>query len=451
MAKAKKRRSLFAKVVETKKQHLRFKVLKNRRMQAPARWMLNEVYKTYEDIDGNFLEQFQSDGFDARYFELYLHAYFSRSGYQIERPKPAPDFVVERNGIRVAMEATTVNPSTSGAIAKHGKKIKDMSPDEYLEYQHEELAIRFGSPLISKLKKKYWDMTQCKGMPFVIAIQAFHDSESLTFSDHALSRYVFGIDHTAKLTKKGKLRVRGKKVKEHTLGTKVIPSGFFKLPNAEHVSAIIFTNSGTNAKFLRMAYQHGRDNDRLIMIRQGYAYDPNPDSQDACYFTYNLDCPPLVESWGNGLVVLHNPKCAHPIPQGYFVDAIDHYIDGNRMASEVRQWHPLSTHTFVTDLGKTKEHLFKIPFRTPSLVVMSIPKLEFQALVGINHDTNPVIEENGWYSDESNSFLSVIFRDKVDNDWGTAILARDLLGRLSFPPSDGRGGSINYTAWCSRR
>lgn len=34
---------------------------------------------------------------------------------------------------------------------------------------------------------------------------------------------------------------------------KQIPSGFFNLPDAENVSAVLFTNTGTIPKFLRMA------------------------------------------------------------------------------------------------------------------------------------------------------------------------------------------------------
>ncbi len=430
MAKAKKRRSVFAKVVDTKKQHPRFKILKNRRTLRPARWMLNEIYKTYEDIDGNFLEQFQSNGFDARYFELYLHAYFSRTGFQIDRPKPAPDFIVERDSIKVAVEATTVNPSTTGAVAKHGKKIKEMSQDEYLEYQHQELAIRFGGPLVTKLKKKYWNKRQCKNLPLVLAIEAFYDEESLAFTDLALSRYVFGIDQTGKWSKAGKLKIKSKKVTKHKLGSKVIPSGFFKLPDSEHISAIMFTNSGTNAKFLRMGFQHGIDNDRIVLVRQGKSYDFNPDAIDPCHFSYNLDCPPLVESWGQGLVVLHNPNCIHPIPRGYFAGAVDHYMDSNRMASELTGWHPMSSHTFIFDLNEAKAKVSKLPIRTPSIAVASIPKREFQAIIGINHDNNPILEESGWFTDETTSFLSVLFRDKVDNDWGMAILARDSLSRF---------------------
>ncbi len=151
--------------------------------------MLEDVFKTFKDPDGNFVEQFQTTGFDTRFFELYLHAYFSRSGYTIDRSFPNPDFLVELGGVRAGVEATTVNASTSGVIAKYGKKIEDLDETELPEYVRNELPIRFGSALYSKLQKAYWDKPQCAGLPFVIAVEAFHDEGSLHFTDTALVDY----------------------------------------------------------------------------------------------------------------------------------------------------------------------------------------------------------------------------------------------------------------------
>lgn len=269
------KKTLFRAVVEKRKQHRSYKALRSSAASLPARWMLDVIYATFEDSDGNFLEQFQTTGFDTRYFELYLHAYFSRSGYRIERPKPSPDFIVERDGLRVAVEATTVNPAKAGTIAAEGKAISDLDEAGLNEYMRNELAIRFGSPLFSKLKKRYWESKACKDLPFVIAIEAFHDDESLMFSDAALARYVFGVDQlTGNWDASGMLTVSTSHVSEHKVGAKTIPSSFFAQPDAENISAILFTNSGTNAKFGRMGYQHGAGNETISVRRSGFAYSP---------------------------------------------------------------------------------------------------------------------------------------------------------------------------------
>ena len=38
----------------------------------------------FQDVDGNFVQQFQSTGFDARLWELYLYALFTEQGYGFE-------------------------------------------------------------------------------------------------------------------------------------------------------------------------------------------------------------------------------------------------------------------------------------------------------------------------------------------------------------------------------
>ena len=113
------------------------------------RRMLEDVYQEFEDPDGNFLEQFQTNGFDARFFELYLFAYCARSGFAIDRTRSAPDFLVTRDEITVAVEATTVNRSKSGPLVEM-KAVSELSEEELRAYQDNELPIRFGSALLRR-------------------------------------------------------------------------------------------------------------------------------------------------------------------------------------------------------------------------------------------------------------------------------------------------------------
>lgn len=57
-----------------------FTALRKAPADHPGRAMMEEIYAEFEDPDGNFLEQFQTTGFNSRFFELYLFAYLSRSG-----------------------------------------------------------------------------------------------------------------------------------------------------------------------------------------------------------------------------------------------------------------------------------------------------------------------------------------------------------------------------------
>ena len=165
-------KTLFVPVVSQEKLNSNFKLLMDHPSYHPARSMLDHIYQGFIDQDGNFLEQFQTTAFDARFFELYLYAYFSKSGFEVDQTFQRPDCIVTRNGLTVAVEATTVNPSG----AKHSERNvlpSELSPEDYSHYLDNELPMKFGSPLFSKLNEEYWKLDQCKDKPLVLAIEAF--------------------------------------------------------------------------------------------------------------------------------------------------------------------------------------------------------------------------------------------------------------------------------------
>jgi hypothetical protein len=421
------KKTLFNPIVPLAKLRSMFEHIRTEAGYEPARWMMDEIYQTFDDPEGNFLEQFQTTGFDARCFELYLFAYFSRSGFSVDRRYANPDFLVSRNGLTVAVEATTINPSISGAIAKFGKKISDLSEEELREYLQHELPIRFGSPLFSKLKERYWEREHCRDLPFVLAIEAFHDQESLALSDSSLSQYLYGFNQLGALMQGGNLKISTSPIDAHLVGDKKIQSNFFSQPDTEHISAVMFTNSGTSTKFARMGYQHGIGCKIIDMTRTGYCFNPDPNAVDPTFFSYDLDEPPFVESWGQGLVVHHNPNCLYPVSKEFFIEAVQGYAEDGFFKSDHPSWYPIASKTLILHLGEAKKKLAEaLPYRTPRLAVGAITKAEFQATCRfIVPDSNPIGEQHGWFSDETGAFLGVVIRDKTDNDWGFVVLARD--------------------------
>jgi hypothetical protein len=103
---------LFDPVVPEEKLNSNFADIRTATTTIAVRAMLEGVFESFEDPDGNFKEQFQTTGFDSRFFELYLYAYFSRSGFSVGRSHPYPDFMVERDGTKACIEATTVPESS---------------------------------------------------------------------------------------------------------------------------------------------------------------------------------------------------------------------------------------------------------------------------------------------------------------------------------------------------
>jgi hypothetical protein len=149
----------------------------------PARAMLREVCAEFPDPDGNFVEQFQTNGFDARTFELFLFAMFKDLGHHIERERRL-DFILSRKGQTACVEAVVASPPPNHGIIPYTHDAPTRSPEELQGYLEQEMAIRLGSPLFSKLQKKYWTLPQTQGKPLIFAIENFH-AGALHFGDTA--------------------------------------------------------------------------------------------------------------------------------------------------------------------------------------------------------------------------------------------------------------------------
>ena len=138
---------LFEPIVPAKDLHSSFVQIMKSRTHPASRRLLQRVFEALPKPDGNFVRDFQTTGFDARIWELFLAAFFRSVGLKIEQPYDRPDFLLSSASGDVWVEATTANPTQNIQFNKVGK-------DHWSE--QEEIAIKLGSALYSKLKKKYW-------------------------------------------------------------------------------------------------------------------------------------------------------------------------------------------------------------------------------------------------------------------------------------------------------
>jgi hypothetical protein len=284
----------------------------------PARAVLREVAGTMIDPDGNFVQQFQTHGFDARTFELYLQALFTEAGHSIDRSHDRPDFLISRDGLTVAVEAVTATPPPRKDYQPYEQFPANppKTQEEAMRYLKHEVAIKFGSPLYSKLKKKYWTLPHVAGKPLVIAIETFHGG-ALNLSATSISQYLFGIDHRHWFDDGGNLVVEGGTILQHE-GSKVIPSNFFGLPDAEHISGILFCNAGTIPKFGRIGQQGAHRSSAVRMVRIGDCWDPDPNAISPEPFAYEVGDPQVpLEPWRDGAVFIRNPHALLPVPPGW--------------------------------------------------------------------------------------------------------------------------------------
>lgn len=340
----KKRVDLFAPVVPIERQHPYFVKLATEPSFLPARSIIGEMMPHFIDIDGNFVEQFQTTGFDARLWELYVDAYLVEEELFINRDHGAPDFIVAKYAKSVAIEAVIVgrkndNPpkyfKTAPALT-----IVDARSDEV----QDSMSIKFGSPLYTKLQKRYWTLDHVKGNPLVIAVADFHDDRSMLWSGTSLLRYLYGVKHDFQHDERGQLVISPLKIASHKAGSKEIPSGFFSQPEAENISAVLFSASGTISKFNRIGRQSGYVHPDVTMIRMGTCHDHDPNAVLPRLFQYTVD-ESCGETWSEGLSMFHNPQALYPVPEELFPSIAHHRFRDGQIVSHIPDFHPYSSFT----------------------------------------------------------------------------------------------------------
>ncbi|AZO18081.1 hypothetical protein EJ069_27425 [Mesorhizobium sp. M2A.F.Ca.ET.043.05.1.1] len=314
---------MFDQIVTNEKLHPQYVSLRDMFSYAPARGMIDEIAEKLVDVDGNFVEQFQSTGFDARTFELFLNTMFAEQGHEVLRDYDRPDFLLRRDGIEVFVEAVTANHPGQASGQPYQAFPEPKSLADASEYHLNEGPIRLGSPLYSKLKKRYWELPHVKGKPLILAIQDFHAPGSLANSSSALSMYLNGAMATSWKDEAGSLSVSTAQIQKH-VGSKEIPSGFFAQPGAEHISGVLFANSGTIAKFNRMGQLGKHHSNAVHVFRYGTHYNWDPNATRPFPFLYEIgdpEAPP--ESCRQGTELIRNPHALNPVPTEWLGAAVE--------------------------------------------------------------------------------------------------------------------------------
>ncbi|MBX8574909.1 hypothetical protein [Pseudomonas cichorii] len=332
--------------VKKSKLHPQFVLLQNSPGYLPARRLLRKIQKNFHDPDGNFVEQFQTSGFDQRTFEIFLNEMFKESGLDVNRSHDRPDFILSRDGFTAAVEAVTASPASNKGVIPY-TPFPDTGIGDMARAIRHDLPIRLGSPLYSKLQKKYWELDQVKDRPLVFAIQDFSRPGSLLSSSVALSQYLYGVEFQSAYDELGSLIVDSCEIDTHSNDLKSIPSGFFKQPDSEHVSAIIFTNSGTIAKFNRIGQERFSADSSLVVFRHGTCYRNDPNASLPAPFLYEVGASGSPqETWMQGSVAIHNPNAKKPVPIGWLGTSADMFIrDGNIVTEFHEPFHPYMSMT----------------------------------------------------------------------------------------------------------
>lgn len=306
-------------VVEEDKLHPYFKVLVNEERFEAARNLIKEVVYSYVDPDGHYIKEFQTQGFDARIWELFLYVYLYDTGFEFIHGQAAPDYHVSFFGNECCIEAVTVNASQN---PDRPDAEQPKTSEEILKLVDNYLPIKFGSSLYSKLQKKYWEKEHVKGKPLIIAIHDFHMSGSMVWSRDGLFEYLYG--RRIRLVKSGDTqKIVDETIESHSWRGKTIPSNFFNLPDAENISAVLFTNAATITKFNRMGKLAGLGGKDLKLIREGFLFNPDPEAFEPIPFSRDVDSDDYEETWSDSLIMYHNPRAINPVDPNW-VESISH-------------------------------------------------------------------------------------------------------------------------------
>lgn len=343
---------------DPEKLHPYFRELYERPGRAPARAVVREIGPWLAPADPNFVDEFQFHQFDQRLWELYLWAAFRELGFDIKQLE-SPDFICSAVGIEFAVEATTVAPSQSGSLATHPEP---KTPDEMKEFLADYMPMKFGTPLTNKLNKTdsqgrhYWEREETKDKPFVIAIADFHKQAekhklgSMTYSQSALWPYLYGHRIDWEMVD-GELRTWAVKNPQHVYGGKSVPSGFFDLPGAENISAVLFSNAGTIAKFDRIGVTAGFGAPRHMYHRFGFRFNPAPNAMVGIPFVEDVADPNYVEGWSDELQIFHNPNALIPLDHTWLSGLAQFYFDKNgNQLSLIPDHHIWSSGTMLVQI-----------------------------------------------------------------------------------------------------
>jgi hypothetical protein len=325
---------LFAPTATVEHMHHNFRLIQRARKNLASRQMMQSVFDRLPNPDNNLVLDFQTTGFDARIWELYLAAIFQNLGLDVSRPHERPDFLVSRGAFQFWVEATTANPT-------QGSELK--VADGYWPEQ-DRIGLKLGSALYSKLQKRYWELPHVSGLPLVIALADFHDPHPVRNTSAPLGRYLYGM-HVTLLSdpiEEG-YAYEVRQLHDLAFGTKKVPAGYFFQPSAENISAVAFSNAGTIAKFTRMGLQVGLDQE-TVALRYGFAYGTAGDNivPEAFYYLVGE----RQELWEEELHVYHNPNAKHPLPDDCFGKAIDIRFDEGDYYHILKAFHPLSSITY---------------------------------------------------------------------------------------------------------
>lgn len=322
----------------------------------PAAWALNQLYLALPRPDRNWVSDCQTTNFHTRIWEAQLLASFREQGLLVEQPFESPDFRIEnRLGGEAWVEAVTANPPVP---YNHVNAPFADIPNDKEEIFFGAAALRFAKTIGNKLARRYDQLPQVIGKPFILAVADFHASGSMVWSREGLIGYLQGSGATVAEIG-GRLEAVPMPA-ETLLGPAHFPAGLFANDRHAELSAIIFSNACSIAKLNRVPISSAGAPAGYRYTRMGRFFDRTPGALEGIAFCLDITgdeyrslWPHRYEPWTAEIEVIHNPFARHPVPFGLLPEA-QHWFkaDGEWQCSSVYETSILWSQTLITDADK---------------------------------------------------------------------------------------------------
>jgi hypothetical protein len=302
-----------------------------------AAWLLNQVYLAFPNPDESWAGDCQTDNFHTRMWEAHLLACLREQGVLVTQPYPSPDFHIEnRRGDEAWIEAVTANPPIR---YNQVNAPPTNPPEDARERFFGPAALRFAKTLGNKLQKGYDRLPHVADKAFAIALADFHAPGSMVWSREALMSYLYGMH--AKVIEVDGRQIASSSEVSHLLGDSAFPAGLFHTTGHSELSAVIFTNACSIAKFNRVGVSAGALTKGLRYVRYGKFYDRTSGALEGIPFCLDITSdeykalwPQGYEPWSAELEIFHNPFARHPIPRTLLPEATHWFHAGGEVVCE---------------------------------------------------------------------------------------------------------------------
>jgi hypothetical protein len=329
---------LFRPILPENRWHQHFRSILTPQFES-SRILLEQWSEGFPDRDGKFVQEFQLT-FNSPFWELYLYAIFRDYDFSFDWTHPSPDFVIERNGKSVCVEAVTAN-------AADGKPnewdIKDpMSYIERLDLNklNQEAMVRLANAIYSKYKKykkSYSTLPHVQRRPFVLAVAPFEQP----FFNHQFDRPIKAVLYDQYVDEEEYntnplAYPNGPRSKQLGFVTKDngadIQLGLFNDDNMREISAVIFSCTATMGKVEALAPENEFCK-TFITTMWGSEPDGRPEIRSG-------KPSEIGEVLTDGLQIYHNPYATYPLDLNFFrrkgvVQVFFDEAEGNMAEEEV--------------------------------------------------------------------------------------------------------------------